>query len=138
MQAETKPAPKKKKKRIYKRHFGPLGSAGVSKLTQSLQESEYVLFEQEYKYEEETPYTPSPTMMNMPNSCHSIVKVSAIHLSANDHFTAKKYLPLFTYTCDLFIDRLYSDVMIMYSKNALMLDPSHTVLGCNSSINSKT
>ena len=63
-----------KRKASFKPHRGPLKSAGVSKMTESLQMSEERLL-REHLDDQAPEYPPSPTMMNMPISCHSIVKV---------------------------------------------------------------
>ena len=60
------------KKRRYKPHTGRLPSAGLKNLTESLEESEMKMYQQQF---ESPPKTPDPDMLQMPASCHSILKV---------------------------------------------------------------
>lgn len=66
---------KKEKRRQYKPHLGRLGSPGVAKMTQSLDETEMMMLRND---QPELPATtPDPSLMKMPASCHSMLKLQS-------------------------------------------------------------
>lgn len=69
--------PKTKKK--FKPHYGPLRSAGLGKMTKSLEQTEMEMYMDEYTQEQRPSDQAASDIqtLNMPNSCQSIVKLQA-------------------------------------------------------------
>lgn len=68
-----KPVQKKKKK--FRPHKGPLKSAGLKNMTESLDSTEMAMLMSEYQIPPQQ--SPDPLMMAMPTSCHSLLKLQA-------------------------------------------------------------
>ncbi|XP_064617742.1 uncharacterized protein C2orf81 homolog isoform X3 [Liolophura sinensis] len=65
----------KKKRRGYKPHYGSLKSAGVSRMTESLEDTEIQLWEKEAR-ENLSPERPlALSLIQMPVTCHSLLKM---------------------------------------------------------------
>lgn len=67
----------KRHKRHYKSHKGPLRSAGLGRMTESLEQTELRLMKEMYA-EHIAAHSPDPMEMQMPTSCQSILKVMSM------------------------------------------------------------
>jgi len=79
---------KTKKRTKYKPYTGKLKSAGLKRLTESLDDTEMmIMMEEHYASQNTITYSPDPESFNMPNSCHSIIKLQAGRPPANRDIT---------------------------------------------------
>ena len=75
--SETRSNSKRRQK--FKPYQGRISSAGIKNLTESLEKTESKLFEEEYARQVMESYVDQdidPSILQMPLSCHSILKVS--------------------------------------------------------------
>ncbi|XP_064617740.1 uncharacterized protein C2orf81 homolog isoform X1 [Liolophura sinensis] len=76
----------KKKRRGYKPHYGSLKSAGVSRMTESLEDTEIQLWEKEAR-ENLSPERPlALSLIQMPVTCHSLLKEPELQAHSYHYF----------------------------------------------------
>jgi len=87
-QTESKPANTKRRQK-FKPYTGKVKSAGLNKrMTESLDDTEMrMLIDEHYASQNTITMSPDPDSFNMPNSCHSIIKLQAGRPPANRDIT---------------------------------------------------